>query len=245
MKLKKGFLIVVVSIIAMGYVYLSYYSTPQLSMQSFIENTRDEFGKMAEDFNQKALLEQNRIEGFYDRVEVRIDWGMEYIDSLMINDKSLTGREKSHLNLIAGEALYDSGLINEALKRFENSEFTNVSPRLYADKAGCYAELGNFKKAEELLDKASNFNYDFKWHKGNVFEMSNELEKAKREYLGLYQRDTVVYRFCKERIDELESANPKLLESIDFRNRDNRIYIYLETAKENESPTSIGKIKFK
>lgn len=244
MKSKNWILIVLASLIALGYIYLKIYATPEMLMNDFMEGTKEEFGKMAEEFNQKALIEQKRTEEFYKRVEIKLETGIEYVDSILVNDNSLPKTEKSHLNMIAGEALYENGLIKQALKRFEDPKYVSVSPRLFADKAGCYSKIGEFKTAIALLNKASNFNYDFKWHKGNVFEMSDNPEKAKKEYMELYLKDTTIYGFCLERIHKLESPNPELLENIVFRNRDSRIYIYLESEKEDESGLNIGRIKF-
>ena len=244
MNRKNWILIALASLVALTYIFLKIYATPEMLMNDLMEGTKEEFGKMAEEFNQRASSDQERIEEFYKRTDIKLEHGIEYIDSILEYDKALPKSDKSHLNTIAGEALYDNGFNKEALQRFENPKFNSVSPRLLADKAGSYSKLGDFKTAISLLNQAANINHSFKWHKGNVFEMSNELEKAKKEYYELYQKDTTHYKYCLERINELESNDAELLENIIFRNRDTRIYIYLESAKEDESAIDIGKIKF-
>ncbi|UII80199.1 M48 family metallopeptidase [Flagellimonas sp. CMM7] len=244
MKRKNWILIALASIIALTYIFLKNYATPEMLMNSFMEESKEEFGKMAEEFNQRALLDQKRTEEFYKRAEIKLEYGIGYIDSILEHDNKLSKSDKSHLNVLAGEVLYENGLINKALQRFDDPKYYSASPRLFANKAGCYSKLGDFKTAIDLLNKASHLNYSFKWHKGNVFEMSNDLEKAKKEYRELYLKDTTFYKYCLERIHNLESNNPDLLENIIFRNRDTQIYIYLEPAKDNESGADIGKVKF-
>jgi tetratricopeptide (TPR) repeat protein len=245
MNRKNWILIALASLVALAYIFLKIYATPEMLINDLMEGTKEEFGKMAEEFNQRASLDQERLEEFYKRADINLEHGIDYIDSILEYHNKLRKSDRSHLNIIAGEALYDNGFHKEALQRFENPKFNSVSPRLLADKAGSYSKLGDFKTAISLLNQAVNINHSFKWHKGNVFEMSNELEKAKKEYFELYQKDTTHYKYCLERINELESDNPELLENIIFRNRDSRIYIYLESEKEGESVMDIGKIKFK
>ena len=209
-----------------------------------MNDLREDFANMAEEQNQEMQTKENRISEFYQRADKSLLDGIVYIDSILENDNSIDKWEKSNLNTIAGETLYDNDSIKLALERFEMSESISISsPRSQANKAGCYAKMGDFEKAMELLNQASETNYDYKWYKGNLYEMMNNQEKAITEYNELFEENTTVYQYCSDRIKEIEKPNAELFSELVYKDRRKRTYILLKPSDPNSNGLDIGRFE--
>jgi tetratricopeptide (TPR) repeat protein len=142
-----------------------------------------------------------------------------------------------------GETYYDYGQYDLALERFYATQaLIRDNPRNKANKAGCYAKKKEYSKALTLLQEASAFNYDFNWYVGNLHEMKGDKELAVERYNYLYQKDTTVYSYCNERIQEI-AQNAELFTELQFRNRRRRTLIILEGVNENSEDTEIGEMR--
>ena len=206
-----------------------------------MNDLREDFAKMAEEQNQEMQTKENRISEFYQRADKSLLDGIAYIDSILENDNSIDKWEKSNLNTIAGETLYDNDSIKLALERFEMSESISISsPRSQTNKAGCYVKMSDFDKAMELLNLASEANYDNKWYKGNLYEVMNNRENAIKEYSELHQKNTTVYQYCSDRIKEIEKPNTELFTELVYRNRRKRTYILLKPSDPNSNGLDVG-----
>jgi len=71
-------------------------------------------------------------------------------------------------------------------------------------------------------------NYDFKWYIGNLFEIQGKPEQAKSEYQYVYQRDTVVYAYYNQRIQELETNPDQLFTELQYKDRGKRTFLLLK-----------------
>jgi len=237
-KMKQTIYILTLIVILIGCI------TKRPNMKNFMDEIREDFAKQAEEQNRKNYAWEDKIEILYNRADKNLQNGINYADSLIENDKSLDKWKISNLHTIVGELCYDNDSIINALERFQLTEaLTFDSPRNMANKAGCYVKQGDFNKAMTLLKQASEKNHDFKWYIGNLFEILGEPDKAILEYDCVYRRDTVVYTFYNQRIQELRNNPDHLMTELYFKHRRKRTLILLKGVDFDTSDEAIGKIE--
>ena len=186
-------------------------------MGDFMDDIREDFAKKAEEQNKEVYAWEAKIEELYKRADSNLSFGVNYADSLIEYDQTLDKWKVSNLHTIIGEIYYDNDSIDRALERFLiNESLTFDSPRNKANKAGCYVKQGDLGKAMTLLQQAAETNHDFKWYIGNLYEIQGEPDKAILEYDYVYQRDTVVYAYYNQRIEELENNPDQLLTELHY-----------------------------
>lgn len=191
-----------------------------------MKDVREDFSKQAKESNEQTFIWENKIDKIYFLSEKKYELAISYIDSLLKYDNSIDSFKITELQIIAGEILYDNNQIEKALERFDLSENSLVpSPSIKANKAGCLLKMEQFDKALKLLEDAAETNKSFNWHIGNFYEIKGEKEKAIQYYDKLFKIDTVYYKYCNDRINELKKTNYKLLKEIDYLDRENRLII--------------------
>ncbi len=211
---------------------------------NLVNDIREDFAKQAEEHNKRIYSWDEKRETLYNRADNDLQQGVKYADSLIENDKSLDDWKKSNLHSIVGELYYDNDSITQALDRFyQHQILTFDSPRNMANKAGCYVKMGDLDKAMTLLERASKTNHDFKWYLGNLYEIKGEIENAISEYAYVYQRDTSVYAYYNQRIQELRSNPEQTMTELYYKDRRKRTLILLEGVSSNDSDRAIGKVK--
>jgi len=216
----------------------------QKSMNNFMDDIREDFAEQAEEQNKEVYAWEAKIEELYKRADSSLSSGVNYADSLIENDESLDKWKISNLHTIVGEIYYDTDNIDLALERFqENEALTFDSPRNKANKAGCYIKLGDYDRAMMLLEEAAKVNHDFKWYIGNLYEIQGEREKAKQEYQYVYQRDTVVYAYYNQRIQELNNNPDQILTELYYKDRRKRILLLLKGVDSDTNRTAIGRFE--
>lgn len=213
-------------------------------MSISIDEIRENFAKQADTQNKKIYDWENKIETFYNKVDIDLSDGVIFADSLIRNDTSLNNFQISELHTLVGESFYDYGKYDKALERFYLDEkLTFDSPRNKANKAGCLIKQGDYESAKKLLEEASKINHDYKWLLGNYYEIQGEIEKAISEYKYVYQRDTIVYSSFNQRIKELKNSLEKTHTELKYRHRRRRSFILLKAADKNSENTAFGKIE--
>jgi len=211
------------------------------NMNDFMDDIREDFAKQAEQQNKEVYAWEAKIDELYKRADKNLNGGVSFADSLIENDKSLDKWKISNLHTIVGEIYYDNDSIDRALERFLIDEsLTFDSPRNKANKAGCYVKRGDLEKAITLLQQAAETNHDFKWYIGNLYEIQGEREKAILEYDYVYQRDTIVYAYYNERIQELENNPDQLLTELYYKDRRKRTLLLLKGVDTGATDTEIG-----
>jgi tetratricopeptide (TPR) repeat protein len=209
-----------------------------------MDDIRENFKKQAEQRNKEVRAWEEKIEIVYNRADQNLQNGVNYADSLIQFDNRLDKWRKSDLHTIVGELYYDHDSIDLALIRFYRDQaLTLDSPRNKGNKAGCYVKLGDFKKAMTLLEEAAETNSDFKWYIGNLYEIKGEPEKAISEYQFLYERDTLIYSYCKQRIKELKTNPGELMHELYYKDRRKRTVLLLQGIDSDTSDSTIGTLK--
>lgn len=210
-----------------------------------IINFREKLKKRVEAHAQQMESKEQNIAEFYRRVDENLLEGIFYADSIVKNDKSLNRLDSSDWHEIVGEILYDHDSIDQALQRFEMSEFLLTStPKSQADKAGCYIKKGEYGIAMKLLDKAVYTNSEYAWYKGNLYEIMNNRKKAIEVYSALYQEDTTIYKYCADRIKEIENPKSALCTELIYLNRRQRTYVTFTPINPDSSSLGITRFRF-
>ncbi|QQS51070.1 MAG: hypothetical protein IPM71_16140 [Bacteroidota bacterium] len=213
-------------------------------MNDFMDDVKEDFAKQAEQQNKEVYAWEAKIEELYKRTDSNLSFGVNYADSLIENDKSLDEWKVSNLHTIIGEIYYDNDKIDLALERFKTTEsLTFDSPRNMANKAGCYVKQRDYDKAMTLLKAAAELNHDFRWYIGNLYEIQGEPEKAKLEYQYFYQKDTAVYAYYNQRIQELNNNPDRLLTELRYKDRRKRTLLLLKGVDSDTNETAIRRLE--
>ncbi|MDG2330615.1 MAG: hypothetical protein P8M05_03385 [Flavobacteriales bacterium] len=202
-----------------------------LSTKGFDEHmdeNRKSFAETATEFNRKIYTQQERENKLYRLADLDIDSCIEFADTILIPDETYGRWDLSSLYMVFGEILYDHDSIQFAYKQFLKSDsLSHGSPRSNANKAGCFLKYRRDSIALMFLDRAVSVNNDFRWLVGNYHEVKRDTSSAIEQYDFLYHRDTSIYRYCQDRIDELKQPETQLYSELMYRNRRQRLYITL------------------
>lgn len=194
-----------------------------------MKELREDFAKDAEINNAKILAWENLRDSIYKISETNAPLAFSTIDKLIAKDTSLDVYNISELHFIKGDIYYRIDSLQKAVVEFTASgqTYQTENPKNLAARAGAYIKLKNFKAAYSDLKKASAFNYDYDWYLGNYYEIIDNRDSAIILYNRLYLEDTVIYRYCKERITELKKSKPVPLKELIYRDR-KRVIIYMK-----------------
>ncbi len=225
MKLSSLKVLLIVILVVFGIGYLLWSSNPQRAINELNET----YTNIVRNQNIHIERMETMLTEFYKRADADLRQGVSYGDSMLIHDKSLDHNDIWLLNTIIGETLYDHNSIDRALKRFKPSDtISNTSPRNQVNIASCYTKQGKYDSAMELLDLAASINSSHMWYIGNLYEVMQKGDQAVLTYQSLYQRDTIQFRFCLDRVTEIVNRNAPLFTELHFRNRRQRTYLTMD-----------------
>ena len=94
-----------------------------------------------------------------------------------------------------------------------------ISPKILAAKAGAHRKLKEYELALNELRQAADINYDYYWYIGNYFEIRRQMDSAITNYQKLYDKDTSVYKYCRDRIKELKHNKARPLTELIYRDK--------------------------
>jgi tetratricopeptide (TPR) repeat protein len=103
-------------------------------------------------------------------------------------------------------------------------------PKDLAARAGAYLKLKQYNMALADLKKAASINHYYLWNIGNYYEVIENKDSAISCYIELYVKDTVVYKYCKDRVSELKNPKTKLFKELVYRDRE-RLVILMQGVK--------------
>lgn len=229
--MKKLLIILFLSILFIGYLYLSFNSTSFTPPGSFgvpihpvdplnQQNRLDHFiDSLDHEFQGKRLTLDAKIGRIYTRSEKNMEDGIVYGDSLIRYDSSLNHLNIEDIHLLLGEILYDHDSINRALKRFEKS---SISSRTNANIVACYLYLGDTVKARNMLKKFARSNTEMLWYLGNFYEIMGKRDSALYYYQTLYEKDSVMYWYSLRRIIRVKNPKSHLYKELEILNKGQR-----------------------
>lgn len=186
-----------------------------------MKEIREDFAREAEISNAKTLAWKNLVDSLYKMADTNQTTAFRAIDHLIADDASLDRHKISELHFIKGDIYYRIDSLQKALTEFTTSgqEYSMGTPKDLAARAGVFLKLKQYDNAFADLNKATEINYDYFWNLGNYYEVIGNIDSATSCYNRLYNHDTITYKFCLDRINELNNPKTKLLTELVYRDR--------------------------
>jgi tetratricopeptide (TPR) repeat protein len=193
-----------------------------------VNDVRRQTQEDARRFNEETSNWNNLILSLYNISDKSPKQAIDSIDKIL-SAKTIDTDKQCELVTVQGDILFFAGQFSAALDKYNSAMLTSnrESPGLLGKRACCYQRLDRFNDALIDLKKAADINFDFEEQIGNLYETASKKDSAIRHYMILYQRDTIIYKSCGDRISELEKANPKFIKEVVMDNPRERKYILL------------------
>ncbi len=181
-----------------------------------LDNTRENLKQEGKKFNAKNREWDSLIKNIYEVSEQNQTLAYKKIDYIISNNPELEEFDIQDLYFVKGDILYKNNRLNEAIEEFSKSGIN--SPKSLGARAGAYLKLKEYKKCLSDLNKATEINNEYLWYIGNYYETLNKKDSAIFFYKKLFAHDKVIYKYCDDRIKELESNKTKLFTELKFIN---------------------------
>jgi tetratricopeptide (TPR) repeat protein len=186
-----------------------------------MKEIREDFAKQAEISNVNILSWENLIDSLYKMADTNQIATLVKIDNLIFKDTSLDRHKISELHFIKGDIYYQIDSFQKSITEYTTAgqEYKMRTPKYLAARAGAYLNLRQYDNAFADLNKATEINYDYLWNVGNYFEVLGIKDSAISCYNRLLNHDTITYKFCQDRIIELNKSKTELLNELVYRDR--------------------------
>ncbi len=184
-----------------------------------LDEIKEAYSKEIEIYNSKTIHWERVIDSIYKIGSSSKLACIEAIDNLLLVDSTLESKNKAELRFIKGDIYYRIDSLENALSEFAKNY---RSPKLLAAEAAVYIKQKKFDLAFSNLQEATVANYDYYWNIGNYFEIIGLRDSAISNYQKLYRRDTLIYKYCNDRVFQLKNAGSKNYEELIFKDRDRK-----------------------
>jgi|APLak6261690433_1056193.scaffolds.fasta_scaffold16935_1 tetratricopeptide (TPR) repeat protein len=179
-----------------------------------LDNTRENLKQEGKKFNAKNREWDSLINNIYEVSKQNQILAYKKIDGIILNNPQLEEFDIQDLHFVKGDILYKNDSLNEAVVEFTKSGIN--FPKSLAARARAFLKLKEYKKCLLDLNKAAEINHEYLWHIGNYYEVLNKKDSAVYFYRKLLENDKVIYKYCGDRIKELENKKTKLYTELKF-----------------------------
>ena len=183
-----------------------------------LDNTRENLKKEGKKFNAENRQWDSVINNIYEVSKLDKKLAYQKVDLLISNNPQFDQFKIQDLHFTKGDLLYQNDSLNEAVKEFTKSGIN--FPTSLAARAGAYLKLKQYRACLGDLNKAAEINSEYYWNIGNYYEVVNKKDSALFFYKKLFANDSVIYKYCGDRIKELKYTKTKPLtelKPIDYR----------------------------
>lgn len=174
-----------------------------------LDNTRENLKQEGKRFNAENRQWDSIINNIYEISKRDKKLAYQKVDLLILNNPQLDEFKIQDLHFAKGDLLYKNDSLDEAVKEFTKSGIN--FPTSLTARARAYLKLKQYKECLKDLNKAAEINSDFYWNIGNYYEVVNKKDSALFFYKKLFAHDSVIYRYCGDRIKQLADKKTKPL----------------------------------
>ncbi len=179
-----------------------------------LDNTRENLKQEGKKINAKNREWDSLINNIYEVSKQNQILAYKKIDGIISNNPQLEEFDIQDLHFVKGDILYKNDSLNEAVKEFTKSGIN--FPKSLGARAGAFLKLKEYEKCLSDLNKAAEINDEYLWYIGNYYESINKKDSAVFFYKKLLNNDKVIYKYCGDRIKELENKKTKLYTELKF-----------------------------
>lgn len=200
--------------------------SPQ-SPQQFLGAARREMAETFEASNAKVLAWEHLIDSIYKLADTNHIASLAAIDALLAHDTALSGKKFSDLHFIKGDIYCRLDSAEKSLDEFARAGqvYDVNAARILAARAGALLKLRRYNDALADLNTAAELNAAYLWNLGNYYEIIGNRDSAIACYTQLYTRDTVSYKFCLDRVNDLKNPKTAPLKELIYRDRERKMLL--------------------
>jgi len=143
----------------------------------------------------------------------------------LIQSHNYSSPHVSDLYFLQGNIYYRIDSFPMAVISYSKADPRGDGPKYLAARAGAYLKEKMPDSALADLVNASRMNFDYKWNIGNYYEIVGEKDSAIANYSWLYHQNSLVYKYCNERIHELEAKHSRHLTELIYHDRDRMVVL--------------------
>jgi tetratricopeptide (TPR) repeat protein len=185
-------------------------------VENLVDRSRHDFNQLVDSSNSEQKTWNETIHRIEATASEDINMAIKLADSTRSSD-NITDSQYYELVEIVGELHYQNGNYERALFYFEKiRDDKSDYPRNQINQAACYVKKDEYSKANILIEKTIDTNYDNLWYLGNYYEIIGKKKIAIDKYNELYLKSPEYYGYCQERIEELKFG-AELLDSLVIR----------------------------
>lgn len=174
-----------------------------------VEDAREEFKKQAKEFNAEQKSRDKLRDSIYQLAKTNINNAMFALDKLIHSNPN-----HADWYYIKGDLYLKHGTYLKAKDAFSMALSIDYVPKYLNARAACFVELHKLDSCLLDLKSSTEMNFDGNWLIGNLYEIKGDIDSAKFYYTLLVIEDKAVYTYCQDRIDYLNSKNPKLFKRL-------------------------------
>ena len=174
-----------------------------------LDNTRENLKREGKKFNAENRQWDSVINNIYEISKRDKNLAYQKVDLLIDNNPQLDEFKIQDLHFTKGDLLYQNDSLKEAVEEFTKSGIN--FPTSLAARARAYLKLKQYKECLADLNKAAEVNSDYYWNIGNYYEVVNKKDSAIFFYKKLFINDSVIYKYCGDRIKQLKDKKTKPL----------------------------------
>ena len=176
---------------------------------NIVEDARKEFKKQAKEFNDEQKAQDNFRDSLYSLAKLNIDTAIFALDKLIYSNPN-----HADFYYIKGDIYLKHGDYLKAKEEFSKALNIDFVPKYLDSRAVCFVGLHKLDSCLRDLKSSKEINLDGNWLIGNLYEIKGNIDSAKFYYALLALENKSVYKYCQDRIDYLNSKNPKLFKQL-------------------------------
>ena len=176
---------------------------------NIVEDARKEFKKQAKAFNDEQRAQDKFRDSFYSLAKFNIDTAIIALDRFIYLNPN-----HADFYYIKGDIYLKHGEYRKAKEEFSNALNIDFVPKYLDSRAVCFVGLRKLDSCLLDLKSSKEMNFDGNWLIGNLYEIKGNIDSAKFYYALLARENKMVYKYCQDRIDYLNSKDPKLFKQL-------------------------------